>query len=991
MKRFFTSSTLFGLLTAFMLAGSMTSNAQKTAMNFLPGRSYNLDVIIDSLPLIKQTNWPYAKGMIDTVFSRSPSSISGIYLRYSLVCDSIMTNGLPAIGGTVTSANPLAFTPTPPIYNIAPASVPNAMHLSNAVADTFMFTDSSLIGDVYLLGAAGGEPSGTSTVGNSGKATVTLLLKDPITGVLSNQVVANVDFPNYRDSSSSQRYAKANIGRYNVQGNSSNVDGDFGRPRLFDIRVPLQYTNYDQRIRGVRIQRTSGDQIAVLGVCVDNNTCMPTTSVLMDFTPFPRERITDVNPIRWRKVTGSVGYDVMLEAFPNENTIFTAATMPLYPTTAAVNKTGSFNTNPNDTVYTPTGLLPNTVYVLFVRNKCSATSTSVWNAVSFKTPDCAKLAQYQITYETSAAVSRTTTSLRLKWLKHVLYTAASPTHIQFEYLLNQSTTDPGPSPTGSFITTDTVVHFRNLETCRRYYLWVRNNCTGNSWGPWERNNAIFQVLCCPSAGVPDVVPGTLTESSFTMEWPGDPDSAITSYQYQLVVATPGTIDHSNWINTNDTFVSFPNASYPNIKAGQYYKFYVRSYCSDTASSANPPSKIVFVPFYACDTPSSPVVTNINMNGAQINWSPGSSAAPYPVLGYNLGITTTPTPPALRATTQYPPINNYYITITDTFFNPPNLNPNTNYCVHIRTECDSVYRNPSNSNVQPIYESSNPWKTTCFKTPDTCTPPVVPVISNIQATSIHAEWNLYYGIAGYEYYIDQQPNDPTTPGTWPLISYNHVDPLNLFSGTNYWFHLRTKCNANTYSPWTHTPFTTLPLCASVAPAPSVQAMPGNPGPTHAIFNWPAIANADAYDCAVTQSTTPPATPDATISITTYTAQGLTPNTNYYFHLKANCSPNDVTSWVSIPFKTASGTSVGNIENGVSVLVYPNPTNEDLTVDIQNNPKGTLQVLDMTGKVIYSTQTTERKTIINMKPFASGVYMVKYFVDHTNMQMIRIQKI
>src|SRR5690606_13988301 len=131
--------------------------------------------------------------------------------------------------------------------------------------------------------------------------------------------------------------------------------------------------------------------------------------------------------------------------------------------------------------------------------------------------------------------------------------------------------------------------------------------------------------------------------------------------------------------------------------------------------------------------------------------------------------------------------------------------------------------------------------------------------------------------------------------------------------------------------------------------------------------------------------------ATISITTYTAQGLTPNTNYYFHLKANCSPNDVTSWVSIPFKTASGRSVGNIENGVSVLVYPNPTNEDLTVDIQNNPKGTLQVLDMTGKLIYSTQTTERKIFINMKPYASGVYMVKYFVDHTNMQMIRIQKI
>src|SRR5690606_5650602 len=146
MKRFFTSSTLFGLLTAFMLAGPLTSNAQKTAMNFLSGRSYNLDVIIDSMPFIKQNNWPYSKGMIDTVFSRTLVPNTSIYNRFSLVCDSVIATGLPAIGGTITSANPQAFTPTPPIYNVAPASVPNAMHLTNVVADTFMFTDSTLIG-----------------------------------------------------------------------------------------------------------------------------------------------------------------------------------------------------------------------------------------------------------------------------------------------------------------------------------------------------------------------------------------------------------------------------------------------------------------------------------------------------------------------------------------------------------------------------------------------------------------------------------------------------------------------------------------------------------------------------------------------------------------------------------------------------------------------------------------------------------------------------
>lgn len=997
MKKFFTTSALFKLLTTIMITGMcMPAGAQKTAMNFLLGQSYNLDVIIDGpLPGTFTTNWPYSTGMIDTIFSKTqaPNITPTVYNRFSLVSDLVFLTGLPAPGGTITSANPQNFTPTAPVYNVAPANVDNAMHLSNTTADTFMFTDSTLIGDIYLLGAAAGEPSSTgSTLGSSGGATVTILLKDPVTGMLSTQQTTGIMFPNYRDSSSSLWYAMSNIGRYNVQANLSFVSGDDGRPRLFDIRVPLQYANYDKRIRGVRVQKTSGDQIAVFGVCIDNNSCLPTASVVMDATPTPPLKITNTNPVRWRTVAGSQGYDVMLEAFPNATAAYTATTMPLYPGVAAVAQAGSFNTNPNDTVFTPIGLIPNTVYVLFVRSKCSATSMSVWNAVSFKTPDCAKLAQNQITYEVSATASRTTTSLRLKWLKQVLLTAASPTHIKFEYILNQDPNPPLPSVTGTQ-TTDTVVHFQNLKTCGLYYLWVRNNCTGNSWGPWERNGSAFQVVCCPSAGNPDTLAGSVSQTGFTMFWPGSKDSALTSYQYQLALNSPGSVDHNNWINTNDTFMVFPNINYPNIRPGQIYKFFVRSYCADTASAATPPSKVFLIPFYDCDTPGTPVVTNINMHGAQIDWTPGATAAPYPIKNYNVGITiNNPNPPSTRAINQTTPNNQYFVTTTDTFYHPANLVKNTPYYVHIRTECDSVARNPSNSqNPNIIYKQSTPWMTTMFTTPDTCVPAIIPTISNVQATSAHIEWNQYYGIAGYEYYIDQQPNDPTTPGTWPLISFSQVDPINLFSGTDYWFHLRTKCNAIDYSPWTNTPFTTLSSCSSVSPAPALQSMPGNPGATSAIFNWAAVPYANAYDCAVTQSATPPAAPDATISITTYTAQGLIPSTNYYFHLKANCSPNDETSWVSLQFMTGPSVSVGTVENGVSVLVYPNPTNDDVTVDIQNNPKGTIQVLDMMGKVIYSTETTDKKTIINMKPFASGVYMIKYFVDAANMQMIRVQKI
>jgi len=44
----------------------------------------------------------------------------------------------------------------------------------------------------------------------------------------------------------------------------------------------------------------------------------------------------------------------------------------------------------------------------------------------------------------------------------------------------------------------------------------------------------------------------------------------------------------------------------------------------------------------------------------------------------------------------------------------------------------------------------------------------------------------------------------------------------------------------------------------------------------------------------------------------------------------------------------------------------------------------------GKVIFTTPTLGKKTEINMKPFAPGVYMIKYMVDNANFQTIRIHK-
>src|SRR5690606_29897883 len=134
-------------------------------------------------------------------------------------------------------------------------------------------------------------------------------------------------------------------------------------------------------------------------------------------------------------------------------------------------------------------------------------------------------------------------------------------------------------------------------------------------------------------------------------------------------------------------------------------------------------------------------------------------------------------------------------------------------------------------------------------------------------------------------------------------------------------------------WTHTPFQTPALCSSAVPTPSFVS---NTGVT-ASFSWTPTGSGINYDVAVTPSSSAPGVPDATVSTTTYKALNLTPNSNYYFHVRSRCSPNDASIWASIPF-TTNPTSIETFNNNLAVVVYPNPVSNELIVDIQNNPNG-----------------------------------------------------
>ncbi|HKC69203.1 MAG TPA: T9SS type A sorting domain-containing protein, partial [Bacteroidia bacterium] len=59
---------------------------------------------------------------------------------------------------------------------------------------------------------------------------------------------------------------------------------------------------------------------------------------------------------------------------------------------------------------------------------------------------------------------------------------------------------------------------------------------------------------------------------------------------------------------------------------------------------------------------------------------------------------------------------------------------------------------------------------------------------------------------------------------------------------------------------------------------------------------------------------------------------------------------------------------------TVKVYPNPAQGNFTVEVSNNQKQQLQVLDISGKIVL-TQTIQSKTTIDASLFENGVYFVQ----------------
>jgi hypothetical protein len=76
---------------------------------------------------------------------------------------------------------------------------------------------------------------------------------------------------------------------------------------------------------------------------------------------------------------------------------------------------------------------------------------------------------------------------------------------------------------------------------------------------------------------------------------------------------------------------------------------------------------------------------------------------------------------------------------------------------------------------------------------------------------------------------------------------------------------------------------------------------------------------------------------------------------------------------------------------SLNVYPNPAKDILNIEVKGSMKGkgTVMLLDLSGKLIDQIQLSSDKGQLNLSNVANGLYLLRYR-DSQNTETMRIQK-
>lgn len=517
---------------------------------------------------------------------------------------------------------------------------------------------------------------------------------------------------------------------------------------------------------------------------------------------------------------------------------------------------------------------------------------------------------------------------------------------------------------------------RNIFLSSSNFSWSANgywqlavNVTDTSAGTYY----VTSTPDCTNEEVTGLTAGTPTATTVPLSW-----NAISGYgwfQVQYKMTSSGT-----WLNFATTAVGATSITVTGLSGGNMYDFRVVRVCSPTSLGnwTSPVTATTTAPVaIPCSLPpTNIVVSNPTGTSLTVSWTGVVNAGWYAVQYKTTAGNTWST-----------------LTTGATSMVINGLMPNTSYDVQVKTFCNSL-----NSGMSSAYSATSTLSTVslpCSLAPSNIT------VQTIAANTTTITWTAVPG-AGW-YGVRYKKN---SVGTWTMLSSstNSITLAGLSANTLYDVEVKTFCNSlnsgvsSAYSATTN--FTTGLLPCTTAPTGlAMSAITA----TTATATWNAVAGYGWYGFKYRAQNV--ITPNAWISSTTTgptrMMTGLVSGTTYEVSVKVFCNNNNAgmsSDWSDTTFNFTAGgqTKLSASVASNEVSVYPNPTSDELNIDVvmDNESMTTVKVMDMSGRVVKQIQAStiigQNNIKISLAELTAGLYTIQIINNDKLMHVSRVSK-
>jgi len=510
-----------------------------------------------------------------------------------------------------------------------------------------------------------------------------------------------------------------------------------------------------------------------------------------------------------------------------------------------------------------TGLQPGTNYEWRVRTNCNSWNYSDWSYPAYFTT----LGAYNC-YAPSwtSTINVSSNAATFSWSS---VPGAQSYTVQIRELNGTWINVPG-SPT-SYTTITAYGLYPNTT-----YQWrVRTNC--NSWQYSDWTLPLTFTTTGGECQAPEwLYTSNITQTSATLDW--DDVAGAISYSVEWRVAGSG-----NWYALGTFYNSWTNIG--SLQPGTTYEWRVRSCCG--YGSYSPWSYIAWfttLAGYSCNTPTWPTTQSVTATTATVHWDVVYGAVSYTVQ-YRLPYGTWYDAPGN-------PFYNNTVTII-------NLSPNTTYEWRVRANCGNWQY--SNWTIPITFTTSYG---------SSCDTPTWPVTLSVTCTSATVDWDVMYGAVSYtvQYRLPY--------GTWydapgSPFSSSMATITGLSQSTTYEWRVRSNCGNWQYSAWTSPVTFTTSSCASCGATSWLNT--SNVTSNSAVLEWGPVPGAVNYavEYRVVGGNWYPV-PGSPFTATWVNLTGLSPSTNYEWHVKTYCT-GTWSGWSISAFFTTLATGGGGGNN------------------------------------------------------------------------------